>query len=156
MTWRGSGVIAKSRLGWLLAATCVLMSACATPVFRNVGNITAILPSDVQQSAERYLGNEVVWGGRIIGVANREQATEVEVIGYPLHRAQHPLPDAPTVGRFIIVLPGFVEPFDYPAGRHLSVHGRISGTRPGQVEEHEYLYPLLQAREVYVWPCAFK
>jgi len=155
MTWRESRGIPERRLGWLLAATCVLMSACAAPVFKHVGDIVAILPSDVQQSSGRYLGNQVIWGGRIISVANRELCTEVEVIGYPVDRDQQPLPDAPTVGRFIIILPGFVEPFDYPVGRHLSVHGRISGTRPGQVEEHAYLYPLLVASEVNVWPWGF-
>ncbi|MFA7321875.1 MAG: Slp family lipoprotein [Dokdonella sp.] len=161
MRWRCTSRLPEQRwfapwrLAFLLAATALLLGACAAPVFRNVGNLSPIMPSDVQQSPERHLGSDVVWGGRIIGVANREQTSEVEVIGYPLDRDQQPMPDAPTVGRFIIVLPGFVEPFDYPAGRHLSVHGRVSGTRLGQVEEHEYLYPLLQAREVKVWPWGF-
>lgn len=151
----GQRCFAPSRLACLLAATALLLGACATPVFKDVGTLAPILPSDVQQSAGRHVGSEVIWGGRIIGVANREQSTEVEVIGYALDRDQQPMPDAPTVGRFIIILPGFVEPFDYPAGRHLSVHGRVSGARLGQVEEHEYLYPLLQAREVNVWPWGF-
>lgn len=133
---------------------CVL-AACATPVFKNAGNSVAIVPSEVQQSADRYTGSEVVWGGRIIAVENRERTTEVEVIGYPLDRDLQPIPDAPTVGRFIIVLLGFVEPLDYPAGRHLSVYGIVSGTRLDHVDEHEYLYPLLRAREVNVWPWGF-
>lgn len=147
--------IAKILLACLLAATGMLMSACATPVFKNVDHPVAILPSDVQQSADRHLGSEVIWGGRIIGVANREQTTEVEVIGYPLDRDQQPMPGAPTVGRFIIILPGFVEPFDYPTGRHLSVYGSVSGMRLGHVDEHAYRYPLLRARAVNVWPWGF-
>ncbi len=138
-----------------LLLTCLALAACATPAFKNVGNPVAIVPSDVQQSADRYAGSEVIWGGRIIGVENRELTTEVEVIGYPLDRDQQPMPDAPTVGRFIIVLPGFVEPLDYPAGRHLSAHGIVSGTRLGHVDEHEYLYPLLRAQEINVWPWGF-
>ncbi len=146
---------APCRLACLLAAAGLLLGACATPVFKDVDTLAPTLPSDVQQSPGRHVGSEVICGGLIIGVANRDQTTEVEVIGYALDRDRQPMPDAPTVGRFIIILPGFVEPFDYPAGRHLSVHGRVSGTRLGQVEEHEYLYPLLQAREVKVWPWGF-
>ena len=145
----------RCRRALALVLTCGMLMACATPAFKDAGNPVALVPNDVQQSADRYTGSEVVWGGRIIAVANREQTTEVDVIGYPLDRDQQPMPDAPTVGRFIMVLPGFVEPLDYPVGRHLSVAGIVSGTRPGHVDEHEYLYPLLRAREVKVWPWGF-
>jgi outer membrane lipoprotein len=139
----------------MLALTCLALASCATPAFRDVGSAIAIDPSDVQQSGDRYNGAEVVWGGRIISVENREQTTDVEVVAYPLDRDQQPMPDLPTVGRFILVLPGFVEPFDYPVGRHLSVHGIVAGTQVGRVDAHDYLYPLLRAREVTVWPWGF-
>lgn len=145
----------RYRRAFMLGLVCSALIACATPAFKDASNPVAILPSDVQQSADRYTGSEVIWGGRIISVANREQTTEIEVIGYPLDRDQQPMPDAPTVGRFIIVLPGFVESLNYPAGRHLSVAGMVSGTRLGHVDQHEYLYPLLRAREVNVWPWGF-
>lgn len=145
----------QSRRAITFVLGCSILAACANPAFRETGNLAAIAPSDVQQSADRHVGSEVVWGGRIIAVENREATTEVEVIGYPLDRDQQPMPDLATIGRFIVVLPGFVEPLDYPAGRHLSVHGIVSGTRLGQVDEHDYLYPLLRAREVNVWPWGF-
>jgi outer membrane lipoprotein len=138
-----------------LGLACLALASCATPAFKDVDAAIAIVPADVQQSADRYTGAEVVWGGRIIAVENREQTTEVEIVAYPLDRDQQPMPDAPTVGRFILVLPGFVEPYDYPAGRHLSVHGIVAGTRIGRVDAHDYLYPMLRAREVTVWPWGF-
>ena len=140
---------------FVLTLACAILAACATPVFNDTGNITAVVASDVQQAPDRYAGTQVIWGGRIIAVENREQTTEVEIVGYPLDRDQQPMPDSPTVGRFILVLPGFVEPFDYPAGRHLSVHGFITGSRLGLVDEHDYLYPLLRAKDVTVWPWGF-
>ncbi len=139
----------------MLALASLILSACATPAFRNVGNVVGIVPSDVQQSPNRDIGAEVVWGGRILAIENREQRTEVEVIAYPLDRDQQPLSEASTVGRFILILPGFAEPLDYPVGRHLSVHGIVSGTRQGQVDQHAYVFPLLRAREVTVWPWGF-
>lgn len=139
----------------MLVLASVILSACATPAFKNVSSAVAVVPSDVQQSPDRDIGAEVVWGGRILAIENREQSTEVEVIAYPLDRDQQPLPEASTVGRFILILPGFAEPLDYPVGRHLSVHGIVSGTRQGQVDQHDYLFPLLRAREVTVWPWGF-
>lgn len=134
---------------------CVLLSSCATPVFRDVDNVVRVTPADVQQQPEGFRGAEVVWGGRIVAVENREDTTEVEVVAYPLDRDQQPSPEQPTEGRFLLVLPGFVEPFDYPHGRHLTVHGVLAGTRVGRVQEHEYLYPLVRARAVHVWPWGF-
>lgn len=139
----------------MVALFCLTLSSCATPAFKDVAKVVAIVPSDVQQSSDRSIGAEVVWGGRIIAVENLEKTTEVEVIAYPLDRDQQPMPDASTIGRFILVLPGFVEPFDYPVGRHLSVHGVVLGTRSGLVDAHEYLFPLLHANEVTVWPWGF-
>lgn len=139
----------------IVALSCLTLASCATPAFKDVTHVVALVPSDVQQSAARSTGAEVVWGGRIISVENRETTTDVEVIAYPLDRDQQPIADAPTVGRFILVLPGFVEPFDYPVGRHLSVHGFVSGLRSGHVEEHDYVFPLLRASEVTVWPWGF-
>lgn len=134
---------------------CTGLAACATPAFKNAGNAVPVAPSDVQYSPDRFTGSEVVWGGRIVALNNHDQTTEVEVIGYPLDRDQQPMPDAATVGRFIIVLPGLVESTDYPVDRHLSVYGIVSGTRLVNVDEREYLYPLLSAREVNVWPWGF-
>ena len=132
---------------------------CSAPARRRSSG-TSITPSlssasDVQQNPETYRGAEVVWGGRIVAVENRPDTTEVEVVAYPLDRDQQPMPEAPAQGRFLLVLPGFVEPFDYPAGRHLTVHGVLAGTRVGHVQEHAYLFPLVRARAVNVWPWGF-
>jgi outer membrane lipoprotein len=132
-----------------------LIAGCATPIFKNVVQPANIAAVDVQQSPERFSDAEVVWGGRIVNVENREDATEVEVISYPLDRDQAPLTDAPTQGRFLLVLPGYVEAYDYPVGRHLSVHGQLAGTRVAHVQDHEYVYPLVRARQVHIWPWGF-
>ncbi len=147
-----SNPLSRLLLALLLSAA---LASCATPVFRDTGNSIAATPADVQQQPEDFRGAEVVWGGRIVAVENREETTEVEVVAYPLDRDQQPSPEEPTQGRFILVLPGFVEPFDYPAGRHLTAQGVLSGTRVGRVQEHEYVYPLVRARAVHVWPWGF-
>jgi outer membrane lipoprotein len=131
------------------------ITGCATPVFKNVTHRVDVSASDVQQAPEQYSGAEIVWGGRIVGFENREDTTEVEVVSYPLDREQKPIVEAPTQGRFLLVLPGYVEALDYPVGRHLSVHGQLAGTRVGRVQDHEYIYPLVRGSAVNVWPWGF-
>jgi outer membrane lipoprotein len=144
--------LAAAAAALLLAA---LLAGCAAPVFRNVQNVVAVAPIDVQANGDAYTGAEILWGGRIVRVENLDRTTEVEVVSYPLDRHRQPRVEDPTQGRFLLVIPGFAEPFDYQAGRHLTVHGVIAGTRSGWVQEHEYPYPLVDARVVHVWPWGF-
>jgi outer membrane lipoprotein len=141
--------------GLVLAAVIASLAACVSaPVFKDAPKASPT-PAAVAVEPERYHGAEVVWGGKILDLRNRADTTEVQVIAYPMDADQRPDQSAPTEGRFIIVLPGFVEPMDFPPGRFLSVRGHLDGTRVGQVEERDYVYPLLQRDALHLWPVNF-
>ncbi len=140
----------------LAACVAVLTSCAARPVVVAGAPVTAALPFDVAAEPERYRGAEVIWGGMILAVDNRETQTEVTVLAYALDTAQRPVPAAGTRGRFIIVLPGYVERHDYPDGLFVTLSGRLAGTRAGRVGEHEYVFPLVEAAHVHRWPPGFQ
>lgn len=142
---------------FLLTLTFVLavFPGCATPVFRNLENTIPITPIDVQQSPGSFDGAEILWGGRIVSVENLEGSTRVEVIAYPLNRAQQPVPDADSIGRFMLFVPGFAEPVDYAPGRHLTAQGVVSGTWQGLVEGQNYPFPVVRVSAVNIWPWGF-
>ncbi|WP_067648247.1 Slp family lipoprotein [Dokdonella koreensis] len=148
--------LAFSPLRSLVLVVTVLVAGCATPVFKDVANRIDATPLDVQRAPERYTEGEVVWAGRIIAVENRETTTEVELVGYPMDRAQRPLPEARSEGRFILVLPGYVEAYDYPEGRYVTVHGRLAGSRVKPIQQRDYVFPLVRAQAVHVWPSGFQ
>lgn len=137
-------------------AAFTLAGCAATPVVQPRNTPIATMPHDVAVEPERYSGGTVIWGGMILKTANLEDHTEVTVLGYPLDGGQRPLIRAPTQGRFIIVLPGYVESHDYPQGRYLTLEGDLAGTRVGQVEQHDYVFPLVRAGHVHVWPNGFQ
>ena len=112
-------------------------------------------PAEIASQPERYHDAELLWGGKILDVRNLETTTEVQIVAYPMDDAQRPDQRAPTQGRFIIVLPGYVEPLDYPAGRFVTVRGRASGTRVGHVDDHDYVFPLVGDATVHLWPVNF-
>ena len=145
------------RLPLLVAAALFasLLGACAAPVIRDTASVVALRPLDVQQDPARNEGAEVLWGGRIVAFDNRTDHAEIEVVSYPLARDQSPLNDAPSEGRFVLVLPGYVEALDYAVGRHLTVRGRLAGSREGLVQEHPYVYPVLRGVDVHVWPWGY-
>lgn len=139
----------------VLAPLLALMTGCATPVFQSIENTIAIAPVDVQQAAGNFDGAEILWGGRIVAIENLESSTRVQVIAFPLNRAQQPAPEASSIGRFVFVVPGFVEPLDYAPGRHLTVQGVISGIWHGQANDQDYPFPVVQASAVNIWPWGF-
>jgi outer membrane lipoprotein len=136
-------------------ATCLTgalaLTGCATPVFREASSVAGS-PGHVAAEAARYEGAEVVWGGKILDVRNGATASEIQVAALPVDRAQRPDPSARAAGRFLIELPGFVEPLDWPPGRFVTVHGRVHGTRTRLIDGRDYTYPVVTQAEVHLWP----
>ena len=95
------------------------------------------------------------WGGKILDVRNGERATEIDVVAYPLDEAQRPDQNAPTQGRFVVELPGFVEPLDYPAGRFVTLQGRIAGTEIRRIDERDIVVPIVADATIHLWPVNF-
>jgi outer membrane lipoprotein len=140
-------------LAILLLAVAVL-SGCATPVFKDAP-ATVAAPVDIADAPERYHDADVVWGGKIIDVRNLADTTEVEVVAYPLDDSQRPDQNAPTLGRFIVAIPGYLEPLDYPVGRFVTLRGRVAGTRAARIDEHDVVFPLVADANVHLWPINF-
>jgi outer membrane lipoprotein len=136
------------------AVAVFALAACAAPVFKDAAP-AAISPAEVALQPARHQGAEVVWGGKILDVRNLADGTEIQVAAYPLDRAQRPDPAAPALGRFILLLPGFAEPLDYPSGRFVTVHGRIDGTRMRHIGDVDRAYPALRRDALHVWPVNF-
>lgn len=134
-----------------VAALALAVGGCApAPIYRNVHAVT-VAPAQVAQAPARYAGNTVIWGGRIVQVKNFADHSEVELLAYPLDGSQRPRANDSGSGRFIAVMPGYVEPLDYPSGALMTVNGKLDGSRTGKVGEADYVFPLVQAAQSHVW-----
>ncbi|MEO5626605.1 MAG: Slp family lipoprotein [Dokdonella sp.] len=142
-------------IGALFAIVFTLLEGCATPVFKDMPTTTMSSPLDVAAAPERYHDAAVVWGGRVIAVHNLADTTQVEVVAHLLDAAQRPDTSVPSIGRFVVVLPGYVESMDYPAGRWLSVRGHVGGSEVHRIDERDVVYPLLLSDDVHLWPASF-
>ncbi len=137
-------------LPFLLVLLC--LTACApAPIYKTTAQATVATPAQVAQSPERYAGGEVIWGGRIVQVNNLSDHSEIELLAYPLDGSQRPKASDSGNGRFIVVLPGYAEPLDYPAGALMTVSGKLNGSRAGKVGEAGYVFPLVAATQSHVW-----
>lgn len=128
------------------------LTACApAPIYKNTANAVAATPAQIAQSPERYAGNVVIWGGRVVNVKNFTDHSEIEMLAYPLDASQRPKANDTGSGRFIVVMPGYAEPLSYPPGALMTVSGTLNGSRSGKVGEANYVFPLVSATQSHVW-----
>lgn len=146
----------KPRTRFLPILIALALAGCATqPPLDATGAVVDLAPYRAAESGQHDEAT-VIWGGMIIDVENRSDSTEIAVIAYPLDASQRPLLKAPTQGRFLAVIPGYVEAFDYPNGRFVTFRGRMLGTRETLVGDKPYAQPLLRVETAHVWPTGFQ
>jgi outer membrane lipoprotein len=140
-------------LPYLLGPCLALaLTACApAPIYKVAPGTIAAAPFQVAQSPEHFANGNVIWGGRVIGVQNFADHTEIQVLTYPLDSSQRPQVSNPASGRFIAVVPGYVESFNYPGGALITIAGQLTGSRAGKVDQADYVYPLVSVAQSHVW-----
>jgi len=106
----------------------------------------------VLENPEAYRGSIVIWGGQIIQTIPQDQKSEILVLETPLGGDEKPLDDTHSQGRFIVQSDQFLDPEVYRKGRKITVAGEITGAETKAINNVPYRYPMIQAREIYIWP----
>jgi outer membrane lipoprotein len=135
----------------LTLSAAIALTGCATVPAPIAGNdFAAVTP---QQAVSQPPANaRVRWGGEIIKVEPKSDATCFEVLGRGLYADARPNRRDGSDGRFIACSKGFFDPAVYTKGRDVTVVGELSGTEQHQVGDYNYTYAHLNADSVYLWP----
>jgi outer membrane lipoprotein len=105
----------------------------------------------VFQNPEAYKGKIVIWGGDVVETINQKDGTTlIVVLQRPLDWQEEPEFNR-SEGRFIILVPGYVDPYVFRRGRRITVAGEIQGRKVMRLGELEYPYPLLLSKQLYLW-----
>lgn len=132
--------------------SAVLLSACSTPAkFASNGIDLSITPQRAVAESATLQNVQLLWGGVIISTINLTDATQFEILAYPLTSQQRPDLNQSPIGRFLAVQQGYLEITDYAPGRLMTVSGTLQGKRSGRIGESEYIYPLLNINQLHLW-----
>lgn len=149
--WNGCVSRCVPRLvpGLLTALLTLVLAGCAATPLEAPRPAEPVEPRAV--TAERLPQTEQMWGGIITEVGHGPDTTVLEVLAYPL-RGQEPRSAAASQGRFRVVVEGFLDPVDYRPGRRVTATGPVTAVEAGRIGEAEYRFPVLEARQVHLWP----
>jgi outer membrane lipoprotein len=147
-----SNHIPKTACLWLLAG--LLLSACASQIPPLIRKAPPDNPSltGVRAHASDYRGRQLRWGGKIIETENRESTTWLSILERPLYRDGEPEYSDESGGRFIAIVPEFLDPKVYTPDRLVTITGTLLRTEARKVGEFPYTYPVVEAQAWYLWP----
>lgn len=140
----------------LLAGTLVILSAvgCVSPFSKEIRqrvnkeiNFQALLADP-----NSCRGQVVMIGGRILETAPKEGRTELTVLQQPLGIDYAPSSGDEYGGRFLLIVQGFLDPAVYSPGRKITAAAEVGGSEARPLGEKSYVYPVLKALELKLWP----
>lgn len=130
----------------------IFLGGCASSPFDTGGRELAEIDPGQALEQPAAAGASVIWGGRIVGIVNAGNATELEVLSLPLGPGDRPRRDADGGTRFVIRHPGFLEPMTYAPGRYVTAFGRFTGIESRSVGEFPLNHPVLEGEQLELWP----
>ena len=142
----------------LLLATVGGFSGCA-PVLSKQLRQEAEPPIpfvELLQAPDTYKGRIVILGGYILETANDPDGSRLTILQAPLGSQNRPKSADLTKGRFLVVTKKFLDPEVYSKDRAITVGGKVEGSRQEPLGSRSYLYPVIEAQEIYLWPEKYK
>lgn len=137
---------------WLIAT--LFMPGCAPVLSQGVlAQVDRAIPFEqLLEDPEAYKGRTVLLGGEIIETRNLPENTLIFMLQRPLGPRDEPDVEGESMGRFLLTVPGFLDPAIYQTGRKVTVAGAVEGKEMHPLGEIQYTYPLISRKELYLWP----
>ena len=132
----------------------VMLMGCATGISKEVRSQVTYSGSfgELQQNPEKFTGQTVMFGGKIIESQILAQGPELTVLQIELDDGDRPLSDDQSKGRFLIHSKQFIDPAVYPPGTLITVVGTLEASQERLIGQMNYRYPVVNAIEIKKWP----
>jgi outer membrane lipoprotein len=138
----------------LLVLAGLLLTGCASSIPPAITNAPDGAPdlATLRMAPDKFQGQTVRFGGRIVRVENHQKDSWISIVGLPLQSNGKPQLSDQSPGRFIAQVKGFIDPAVYSKNRRVTVVGRFAKMQSKKIGGYSYQYPLLIADDIYLWP----
>ena len=107
---------------------------------------------EVLQDPERYKSQMVILSGVIIETKNTKEGTLLTVLQRPAGFRGKPKDVDESEGRFLALDSRYLDPTIFEKDRAVTIAGEVREKRTLRLGETDYVYPLIDIKEVYLWP----
>jgi outer membrane lipoprotein len=141
-------------LATITLLSAVLLSACSSHIPPEIGQSLDNSPGmeQVREQADTYISEKVRWGGVILHTENKQNASWITIIAFPLDNSGEPRITDQSPGRFIAIVDKFLEPLVYSLDREITVTGSVLRTETIKVGEFPHKHPVIQVENHHLWP----
>ena len=149
----------------LLFTLALFLSACAGGLSKQARSQVTYFDSfrQLQQQSEKYHGETVMLGGKILVAQVETGATELEgggggggggggVLQLDIGSGTRPVDNDNSQGRFLVRSDQFLDPAIYPQGTLITVVGHLKGSESRNIGDMPYRYPVIDVLEIKKWP----
>ncbi len=143
----------KRVLEWITPLILLWLAACASTISPEVLKDVdqSIRFEALLENPDAFQGKTVLFGGDIIKTENSPDKTLIVVLQRSLNSDNKPSGGDRSAGRFIVSVPGFLDPAIFQPGRQITVVGVVAGKEVRALDDIEYIYPVIDRRRLYLW-----
>ncbi len=141
---------------FLISAVLLVLAACSPVLTREVmkQGMRDVSFNQLRQDPAVYKGKLFILGGIIAETRFSEKGSQIEALSVPVDSLGYLQSSGQTQGRFLAVYPkskGLLDPIVFKRGREITLAGEFVEARKGKIDEMEYVYPVFEIREIYLW-----
>lgn len=142
----------KFRFPAILAAL-IFLAGCATTVPREISSKVTYSGGfqELQKSPEKFNGEYIILGGRIVEVKNDPPFSNMIVLQFPLDTDHKPQMNGPSEGRFLVRSESFLDPAVYSPGTYITAAGTVAGKEILPIGGYTYVYPVIRQEKIWKW-----
>jgi len=139
---------------WLAIAAILSLIGCTSVISENaLKNVDkSVSYENVMADPDGHKGKTLLLGGTVLETMPMAEKTVVMVLQHPLTGNDKPDIAAPSKGRFLVEVEGFIDPAIYGPGRQVTLVGVVTGKEMRRLGQLFYTYPVVKGTEVYLWP----
>ncbi|WON78904.1 Slp family lipoprotein [Serratia sp. UGAL515B_01] len=144
--------LSRKLLTLAIAGTVFVLSGCVTipDVIQGTSATPVTDISSVQNAPSLFTGAEARFGGRVAAMVNERDRTILEIAAVPLDSGARPILGAPSQGRILATVNGFLDPVDF-RGQLVTVVGPITGIHEGKIGMTPYRFVTMDANGFKRW-----
>jgi outer membrane lipoprotein len=141
---------------FLIGVVLLALSSCSPVLNREVmkEGVREFSLAQLQETPEVFQGKLFILGGLIVQTRLTGTGSQIEALSVPVDSLGYLRESEHTQGRFLALYPkskGVLDPMVYEKGREVTLAGEFVEARKGMIDEMEYLYPVFEIREIYLW-----